>query len=167
MDETVLAMDVKQQTETRDAAVELSGVIKRLQRHVGSKIMRELQSELTQLDLTFSQITALHQLRAKEVLSVTQLSERTYLSLPAASHLVDKLVKRDLVQREENPDNRREKVVRLTKAGQNVLAQMDEGFVQGYIQTFSGLDPQILRATTAQIDQLLTALGAEQEQETL
>ncbi|MFC6659916.1 MarR family winged helix-turn-helix transcriptional regulator [Deinococcus multiflagellatus] len=77
-----------------EAAQRLGHTMKRLHRLISSRVMRGMQDELQGHDLSFSQVTALHQLRAHAPLSVTQLSERTRLSLPAASHLVERLVKR-------------------------------------------------------------------------
>lgn len=134
--------------ENTAAAKHLGGVIKRLHRHISSRVMQDMQAELTELDLSFSQMTALHHLRATGATSVTQLSEGTLLSLPAASHLVERLVQRGLVQRDENPGNRREKVVSLTPAGQNVLDRMDAAFVEAYVYTLSGLRLQTIQTAT-------------------
>ena len=83
--------------DSREAAAELGAQLKQLHRLISSEVMHGMQAELTELDLSFSQMTALHQLRAAGALSVTQLAERTRLSLPASSHLVERLVQRGLV----------------------------------------------------------------------
>lgn len=144
--------------ENRESAVQLGRVLKRLHMHLSSKVMHGMQAELTELDLSFSQITALHHLRACGASSVTSLSESTHLSLPAASHLVERLVQRGLAQREENPENRREKVVSLTEAGQQVLNGMDLGFVSAYVTTFAHFPPETLQAATQSLIALLEQL---------
>lgn len=142
----------------REAALQLGHALKRLHKHVSSKVMRGMQAELVELDLSFSQMTALHVLRARGSVTVTALSERTHLSLPAASHLVERLVQRGLAQREENPENRREKVVTLTQAGLDVLNGMDSGFVRAYVETFATLPTEVITATTEHMNTLLNAL---------
>ncbi|WP_135227601.1 MarR family winged helix-turn-helix transcriptional regulator [Deinococcus fonticola] len=144
--------------ENREAALQLGHALKCLHKHISSKVMRGMQAELIELDLSFSQMTALHVLRARGSVTVTQLSERTRLSLPAASHLVERLVQRGLAQREENPENRREKVVQLTQAGLGALSGMDSGFVRAYVETFATLPPELIRATTQNMELLLSAL---------
>lgn len=146
--------------ENREAAIQLGHAMKRLHRHISSRVMRGMQAELIDLDLSFSQMTALHELRARGGMTVTQLSERTRLSLPAASHLVERLVQRGLAEREENPENRREKVVRLTPAGQEMVGGMDSGFVRAYVETFAGLRPELIRATTQNLNSLLDELDS-------
>lgn len=145
--------------ENRGAALELGQAMKRLHRHISSRVMRGMQAELMELDLSFSQMTALHELRARESATVTALSERTRLSLPAASHLVERLVQRGLARREENPENRREKLVALTPAGLEVVDGMDSGFARAYVETFAPLRLEAIREATADINRLLDELG--------
>ncbi|MVN86039.1 MarR family transcriptional regulator [Deinococcus sp. HMF7620] len=141
-----------------EAAQRLGLTMKRLHRHISSRVMRGMQDELQGHDLSFSQVTALHQLRAYAPLTVTQLSERTRLSLPAASHLVERLVKRGLAARQENPENRREKLVDLTGAGRSVVNRMDTEFVGAYITTFTGLNLQTILAAEQHLQALLDEL---------
>lgn len=146
---------------SREAAIALGQTMKQLHRYISSHVMQGLQAELTDLDLSFSQMTALHQLRATPGLTVTELSARTHLSLPAASHLVERLVQRGLADRQENPDNRREKRLSLSARGQAVLAGMDSAFVNAYIRTFAQLSPQSLQAAHDSLAALLTDLEAQ------
>lgn len=144
--------------ERTELAKRLGFSMRRLHRHVSSRVMREMQGELQGLDLSFSQVTALHQLRAAPHLTVTQLSERTHLSLAAVSQLAERLVRRGLARREENPDNRREKRLTLTPAGEAAVARLDAGFVEAYVATFAALDPGTLAATESQLSALLDEL---------
>lgn len=144
--------------ENLEAAKALGQTMKRLHRHISSKVMRGMQAELSELDLSFTQMTALHQLRASDGMTVTELSERTHLSLPATSHLVERLVKRGLVQREENPENRREKVLKLSASGLETLSGMDSEFVRAYMDTFAPLKAETILAATATLAELLDEL---------
>lgn len=142
----------------REAATRLGHTMRRLHKHISSRVMGGMQDELQELDLSFSQMTALHHLRADSPATVTLLSERTRLSLPAASHLLERLVQRGLVTRQENPENRREKLVALTDAGRAVLEQMDSAFVGAYISTFARLNPQTIHAAENHLRALLHEL---------
>ncbi|ANE43839.1 MarR family winged helix-turn-helix transcriptional regulator [Deinococcus puniceus] len=144
--------------ENRAAAVHLGQAMKRLHRHISSRVMTGMQDELQERDLSFTQIAALHQLRALSPLTVTQLSERARLSVPAASHLVERLVQRGLAGRQENPENRREKLVALTADGRDVLTRMDAGFVDAYISVFSTLPAESIHAADRAIRTLLDQL---------
>lgn len=153
-------MNVNPQPASREAAAKLGENIKRLHRHISSEVMRGMQAELTELDLSFSQVTALHQLRGGAS-SVTQLAERTHLSLPASSHLVERLVRRGLVERTENPENRREKLVALSPAGNDVLASMDSAFTEAYVTVLSKLPAEEVQATATSLEHLLERLDAQ------
>ncbi|GGK14542.1 hypothetical protein GCM10008955_04940 [Deinococcus malanensis] len=141
-----------------EAAAALGNVMKQLHRHISSQVMHGMQAELVDLDLSFSQMTALHQLRAGGEMTVTELSARTRLSVPAASHLVERLVQRGLAARMENPDNRREKVVTLTPASLDVLGKMDRNFMGAYVSTFAHLQPQTVQAAARHVAALLQEL---------
>lgn len=146
----------------RQAAIRLGEAMKRLHRYLSSHMMHGMQTDLTELDISFSQVTALHQLRARGEMTVTALSEGTRLSLPAASHLIERLVQRGLAERTENPENRREKVVRLTQTGQDILSGMDCGFVRAYVETFSRLPTPLIEDATRSLTALLDELNLGQ-----
>jgi DNA-binding MarR family transcriptional regulator len=83
---------------------------------------------IAELDLSFTQIKALCALDADgEERSVKALAESLGLSLPAISRAVDGLFERGLVEREEDPVDRRMKRVRLTDAGRTVPAALNAG----------------------------------------
>jgi DNA-binding MarR family transcriptional regulator len=66
-----------------------------------------------------------------EEVSVKELSERLGLSLPATSRTVDGLLRRGLLTRLEDPDDRRVKRVRLTDQGRAVVHQIVTARLQG------------------------------------
>jgi len=73
---------------------------------------------IAELDLSFTQLKALCALETDgEERSVKALGESLGLSLPAMSRAVDGLFERGLVEREEDPLDRRMKRVRLTDEG--------------------------------------------------
>lgn len=82
---------------------------------------------IAELDLSFTQIKALCALEHEGVeRSVKALADSLGLSLAAMSRAVDGLYERGLVEREEDPDDRRMKRVRLTAGGRRVPAALNE-----------------------------------------
>ena len=70
------------------------------------------------LDLSMTQLKLLHQLDlAGRELTLKQAAESVLLSLPAASRTVDDLVRRGIVERHEDLEDRRMKRVSLTARG--------------------------------------------------
>ena len=150
------------QTEQRRmlAAIRVGRSMKTLHRHISSQVMGAMQEQLQDEDLSFSQMSALHQLRAFAPLSVGGLAERTGLSLPAASHLTDRLVVRGYAQRRENPDDRRAKLLELTERGQQIVDTMDSRFTDAYRVTLQQVNPQATEAAADAIESLLRELFA-------
>ncbi|MEE3849756.1 MarR family winged helix-turn-helix transcriptional regulator [Gordonia sp. LSe1-13] len=112
---------------------------------------------LAATDLTFSQMRVLFGLAAHydagEDMSVNDIADHVGLSLAAAGRTVDKLVSLDLVDRREDPTDRRVKRISLTAAGtQVVTTQLDikretvRAFVTGLSQPLRDDLNHVLRA---------------------
>ncbi|MGL4611737.1 MAG: MarR family winged helix-turn-helix transcriptional regulator [Trueperaceae bacterium] len=108
-----------------EKAVKAYGLFEdRLLQHVTLDFTMEAQNS----DLSLSELNALLEIKENPDLSVSDIAEHTKLSLAAASQLVERLVKRNLVVREENPNNRRQKHVRLAKDGQKFIDSLNASY---------------------------------------
>jgi MarR family transcriptional regulator, organic hydroperoxide resistance regulator len=96
-----------------------------LERYVRSSV-HEMHALLRHYDLTMPQMGALHALHAAGAQSVSALAAELGLSLPAASHLVERLVGRGYLTRDEDPDDRRQKRVALAPAGRQLVGDVRE-----------------------------------------
>jgi DNA-binding MarR family transcriptional regulator len=96
------------------------------------------------------------QLEADRELSLGEAAEHAHVSLPAASRLVEDLVRRELVHRSEDPEDRRVKRVRLTAAGDTVLRRLDAARLRGVQAFVATLEP----AERAALSDAVTALLA-------
>jgi DNA-binding MarR family transcriptional regulator len=144
---------------TRRAAQRLGHQMKQLHKYVSSHMMKAMQEQLHDDELSFSQVTALHQLRAHTALSIGGLADLTGLSLPAASHLTDRLVQRGLAERRENPDDRRAKSLALTPAGHAFLDHMDRRINETYQQVFARVGHGLIEAAADHLEAVLVELG--------
>jgi DNA-binding MarR family transcriptional regulator len=84
-------------------------------------------------------------------------------SLPAASQLVERLVRAGLVARVQNPEERRRIELRLTDAGAVALAECDVQTRSWLCERLSGLEPADLdriAGTLSELRELLTRSGA-------
>jgi DNA-binding MarR family transcriptional regulator len=92
-------------------------------------------------ELSMSQLKVLHILTLEDVeLSLKTLGERLGLSLPAMSRAVENLVKRELVTRAENAEDRRMKTVKVTDAGRALVDHLlDLRFagIEEFVETLS------------------------------
>jgi DNA-binding MarR family transcriptional regulator len=85
--------------------------------------MRERAHFAKATGLSMSQFGILMQLHYRSNCGVSHLSERFDISNAAASQLVDKLVQSGLIQREEDPSDRRAKLLNLTAKGRELIQQ--------------------------------------------
>ena len=96
---------------------------------MGRALWRELvvgfASQLAQLRLGFTQLAALYVLADGSTTTVGELADALGRSPSATSRLVDGLVRRRLVERREEPEDRRQRSVRLTQRGQALLRVVD------------------------------------------
>ncbi|MEF2277615.1 MarR family transcriptional regulator [Deinococcus sp. YIM 134068] len=145
--------------DNQSDAARLGQEMRHLHRMISGRVLMHMQDELQDHDLTFTQMTALHQLRARAPLTVTALAECARLSLPAMSHLVERLVRRGLAERRENPDNRREKLVVPTAGGLAIVNRMDAHFIGAYEATFGSARPETIRAAADAIGALLAEIS--------
>lgn len=76
--------------------------------------------------LSMPQFSILMQLHHKGAFSMSAMSHRFEITAAAASQLVDKLVQSGLVQREEDPKDRRAKLLNLTDKGKALVQQGTE-----------------------------------------
>lgn len=74
-------------------------------------------------NLSNSQIMSLFYLRHNKKVSVNALARHLGISNPAVSQLVDKLVRTGLVQKIDNPQDRRGKLLTLTEEGKRLVSQ--------------------------------------------
>lgn len=95
---------------------------------------RDLIHLAHEFELSFSQMKALHYLHGEDDLSVKALGEQLGLSLAAISRAADELVQRGLVDRTEDPADRRIKRLRLTANGHALVMKMREVRMAGFEQ---------------------------------
>lgn len=117
------------------------------------------------MDLTVGQMRALFHLYHTGSMAIGQLGASLGLSKPAASVLVDALVHLDLVERQEDPADRRRTLARLTPTAQALFAE----HLTGSREMFSGwlrqLSPDDLHALAHGLS-ALAAVAAEHQQPT-
>ena len=98
---------------------------------MGRALWRELvigfAGQLGELRLGFTQLAGLYVLADGSTLTVGELAEAIGRSPSATSRLVDGLVRRRLVERHQEPEDRRQRTLRLTQRGHAILRVVDRG----------------------------------------
>lgn len=126
--------------------------------------MTESLGVLNDLGLTMPQVVALHVIAFEGSATMTQLVERVGLSPSAVSHLVHRLVGAGLCERKDDPVDRRQKRIRLTKEGQALIKRLMQSRVADTRTSIEPLSPatreklsEVLALVTADLAQRLTA----------
>lgn len=93
-----------------------------------------------ELDLTAPQIHALMWLRLDGPLTMGEIARRIHSSDKTITGIVDRLVRRNLVQRDRDGEDRRVIHCRLTRAGARVADKLDEAMTHAMELFLSMLD---------------------------
>lgn len=108
------------------------------------------------LELTITQIKLLHQLElTTRELTLKEAAELVPVSLPAASRTVDDLVRRGMIERHEDAEDRRMKRIRLTDAGRAVIARLNAARLNGFEQFTETLNEDERRVLAGALSKLL------------
>ncbi len=90
-------------------------------------LLRTTLPDWLKLDLTMAQLKVLFTLVHEPLATVGKVAEASGIGLPTASHLIERLVQAELVERTENPADRRYTLVRLTQRGEQVVGRLRQG----------------------------------------
>ena len=106
--------------------------------------------------LTLTQLMTLHVLKDQGPLAVCDISQALKLSLPATSHLVDRLFKNKLVARSEDQEDRRRKRISITKRGNDLVEHLARSRIRDLSQASATL-PDELASRFIEILELVVA----------
>jgi DNA-binding MarR family transcriptional regulator len=115
-------------------------------------IMRFIRSEMRghrQTELSIPQFRALVFVTHRAEASLSALAEHIGLSLPAASRMVEQLVKRGLMERRTRPGDRRCVSLALTRRGKAVFATARRATQAALARRFEALSAQELSVISA------------------
>jgi DNA-binding MarR family transcriptional regulator len=114
--------------------------------------------------LSMPQFSILMQLHHKGACGMSAISERFEVTPAAASQLVDKLVQSGFIVREEDPNDRRAKLLNLTDAGRDLIQQgMKERHL--WLDQLSGRMTEAERIQVSEALDILTRVAQDLEAE--
>jgi DNA-binding MarR family transcriptional regulator len=131
-----------------------------LLKHLMSSTNREFFAELQDAGISFSQLKCLGLLsNAEAPLSLGALSAEIGLSLAAVSRAVDGLVQRGELKRQEDPCDRRSKLVTVSARGRATYERVVAVRVAGVERFVEGLEPDEREALGAAVGPIVERLG--------
>ena len=111
-------------------------------------LLTSTASKWRDLDISMQQLRAIYVLRDEEVATVGRLAELFAIGLPAASILADRLVRAGFVDRNDDPADRRRVLLTLTRAGIQLVTELQEGNHLLMRRWMSRMSPEDLAALT-------------------
>ncbi len=121
---------------------ELTSTLGAVMRHLIGNPGRDFFAAVEERGLTFTQVKLLSALdELAEPHSIGALSERIGLSPAAVSRAIDGLVNHGEVARQEDPRDRRSKLVALTAQGRRTFRQLHAMRLAGLRDVLADLDP--------------------------
>jgi len=127
------------------------------------RVIREQMRSGIAASLSVPQFRTLRFVRRQPGTSLSPLAEHLGTSVPAASQLVDRLVRAGLLTRDQHPDEHRRVELRITAAGSATLEECDARTRSWLCERLSGLaaaDLQRLEAALRELRGLLAVRGA-------
>ena len=131
--------------ELPEESRELGRLFDRLHNRAASQVFYLMAGTMHSVDLSFSQLNALFHMLHHGPRRIADLARNAQLSHAATSRLVDGLVRDGLADKRPNPDNRRERLVRLTPRGRDCLRNLQELTALAYAELFLDLPPDVSR----------------------
>jgi DNA-binding MarR family transcriptional regulator len=130
-----------------------------LVRHLLGSTNREFFAALQDAEISFSQLKCLGLLsNAETPMSLGALSEELGLSLAAVSRAVDGLVQRGAVKRQEDPSDRRSKLVTVSARGRATYERVVRVRVAGVERFVESLEPDDRDALGAALGPIVEGL---------
>ena len=126
--------------------------------------MRERAHFAKATGLSMPQFGILMQLHYRQNCGVSDISERFDITNAAASQLVDKLVQGGLIQRQEDPHDRRARLLNLTGKGRELIQKGNEERYR-WVEELAGKLTAEERTKVAEALQIMTRAAKELEAE--
>lgn len=121
---------------------------------LGSSIFRQfLWQKASDLDLTYAQSQVLFRLAEHPGSHMGDVAKAFGVTLPAVTHIVDRLEEKGLVTRGDHPVDRRVYVLDLTRAGQALVEELEAIRLRG-------MEPVLARMSADDRRRVLTGLEA-------
>jgi DNA-binding MarR family transcriptional regulator len=129
----------------REAAEQLAAVVQQAMRAGGSEVIALFE----ELGLTMTQLKLLAVLDSSPEMNVKALAESMHLSLPGTSRAADALIRRGLLDRREDPADRRSKLLTLTDAGRDATGRIAAARIDAFERVTAALTDEQRAALAA------------------
>ncbi len=124
---------------------------------LSSTFRQILWKQALELDLTYSQAQGLFHLEQHPGSLATDLARAFGITLPAVTQVVDRLVGKRLVERTENPKDRRQVLLSLTRAGRRLARDLQAAQMAGMSEVLQRIPSDERKEVVRGIERLVAA----------
>ena len=119
-----------------------------------TELVTSMSRNLASGDMTMRELAALHLLDQRKQMRIGELAEELGQAMPGASRLVSEMVSRGIFARHESPDDRRAKIVTLTKAGQDLIDTISRDRMEQGDAALANADGEVSQMMRAVFEQM-------------
>lgn len=123
-------------------------------------IQRTGKQDWQELDLTSAQLKLLVLLSFEHALTINQLAQALGVSQPTVSHLVERLVQAELVERMDHATDRRVILARPTARGEALVQRLRQGRLEGLQDWLNLLSQPDLAALRQGLEALIKVMSS-------
>jgi DNA-binding MarR family transcriptional regulator len=116
--------------------------IERITRRMFTRIISSLSRTLQEEELSVAQVATLYLLDEHGTMRIGDVGNALDRAAPATSRMIDDLVASGLVERKEDPSDRRARVLSLTSKGSKFIARAGEARVKTILEGVRELPEQ-------------------------
>jgi DNA-binding MarR family transcriptional regulator len=146
--------------EGTDANIDVASLFQRLIGAANRETAGKSTMYLYESGLTFPQIIVMYALTWLGPQPISALAEQLRLSLAATSQLVDRLVSAGYVAREEDPSDRRVRIVRMRPRGVDFMDRLNDIRRRELTLAFDRLSPKLRRRLADVLREAVDSLDA-------
>lgn len=116
---------------------------------------------LSTQSLTHTQFFVLIAIHSRGRSSLQPLADKMTVSMPTMSGIIERLVVAGYVSRVENPEDRRQVFIELTKEGRGLIAQFQGAVSQRWQEVLEVLDDKEVKSMSAILEKIGASLFSE------
>ncbi len=147
-------------SDTEPSQEELGGLLQELVNRVSHGQGKTL-AVLEEASVTLQQVLLLRRLQLAGQSTASELAAQMYISLPAASQMIDRLFDLDLVTRTEVAQDRRKKRIAPTAKARALLERVRKARSAEYGAALAGLPPRLRLELARTVHKVLRELPLE------
>jgi len=148
-------------------AFDLFSTLPLIHRSISRKLIKTVVTSFKE-DIAPPHFQIMKLLEEAGTLHVAEIGERLQIARPQMTHLIDRLVELDIVQRETNEDDRRMLNIKLKDKGKSIIKVRDKQVINATREALSGLTDDELKQLSMSLNNIkeifskLSSIGTRQ-----